>query len=124
MRLHPASNYALFKQWHVVAAGAAGLCFFKGEFAHCAKKLVSLCLLWSVGKRVAGADPGYGFVCLRSTWQSEGKPEPQKGHYGPRDAANRKLIRTIAHLPNIHCLEMSVYDVFFHGNVSFCLTSL
>ena len=113
----------LSKWGHVVAAATVCICFFflfffSGDFAHCSRKSVGLCLARSAGRSVAGSDPGYSFACLRSAWQSQGTPEAWEGCYGPTEPANRKLILTLAHLPNIHCLEMSKSMIsFFHGNV-------
>lgn len=105
--MHSGSLYSLTEQGHAVAVEVACLYIFNRELTHCAKTLLACACLGLRGD-VVSADPGYSFVYLRSTWQLKGKPEPQEGHFGPKEPANRKLTPTFAHLPNIHCLEMSL----------------
>lgn len=89
--------------------------FMCSQSSHIVLKTLSACVcLGPWGDVCRGCRP-WVQLCLSEKYLAvtDGKPEPQEGQQGPRDPANRKLIQTVVHLPNIHSLEISVSLMFF-----------
>ncbi len=101
------------------------ICVLSTESLHIVLKSLLACVCLGLLGDVCGGCRPWIQLCLSEKYLAvtEGKADPQEGQQGPRDPANRKLTLTLVHLPNVHSLEISVSLMFFHGNVSFYLTS-